>query len=125
MSQNINYRDIQMYLNAIAGNALGDMDNSPHARFWQIPYDSFINGNVPNTKCNAQDIPLINKNDPINSAFLLILKSTWCNKRQMPDGGPLITEVDYAVTLEDGTIISGQQIQDNIASWLVNGFPEN
>jgi hypothetical protein len=123
----ITYADVQAYLDAIANKANNDISNSPHDRFWNVPYNEFVSGTVPHTKCNGQAIPLINHADPINSAFYLILTDTsgWCNKREMPGGGPFITDTGYQVTLANGSTITGNQIKDNIASWLSNGFPES
>jgi hypothetical protein len=44
--------------------------------------------------------------------------------RQMPDGGPFITEVNYQVTLPDGTVVGGATIVHDLLDWLSNGFPE-
>jgi hypothetical protein len=71
----------------------------------------------------GQPIPIIDKANPINSSFFAILKAGFAGKRQMPGGGPLITAANYQVTVA-GKTVTGQQIQDDIASWLNNGFPE-
>ena len=127
MNEVIVFSDIQNYLDAITNKANNDIGNSPHDRFWNVSYSEFVNGVIPHSKCNGQPIPIIDKTNPINSAFFLILTDTngWCNKRQMPGGGPFITDLGYQVPLTDGNIITGQQIQSNIADWLANGFPEN
>ncbi len=124
--KHITFADIQAYLEAITNKALNDIGNSPHDRFWNVTYNEFVNGNVPHTNCNAQPIPHINHADPINSAFYLILidPNGWCNKREMPGGGPFITEPGYQVTLPGGKVVTGTQIQDDIKFWLENGFPE-
>jgi len=125
--KHITFADIQSYLEAIANKAVNDIGNSPHDRFWNVTYQEFINGVVPHTKCNGQTIPLIDNADPKNSAFYVILidPNGWCNKREMPGGGPFITEVGYQVTLAGGKVITGLQIQEDIKFWLENGFPEN
>ena len=123
------YADIQAYLNAIADKATNDIANSPHKRFWEVPYTNFVNGTVPGVKSSGdpipagQPIPIIDKANPINSAFFAILKGRFAGKRQMPGGGPLITDPGYQVTV-GGKTVTGQQIQDDMASWLNNGFPE-
>jgi hypothetical protein len=123
------YADIQAYLDAIADKATNDIGNSPHKRFWQVPYDTFIHGTVPAVKSSGdpipvgQPIPIIDQANPINSAFFTILTGKFAGKRQMPGGGPLITDAGYQVTV-GGKTVKGQQIHDDIASWLKNGFPE-
>ena len=124
------YADIQAYLDAIADKATNDIANSPHKRFWQVPYATFINGTIPGGVKSSgppisvgQPIPIIDKANPVNSAFFAILTGKFAGKRQMPGGGPLITDQGYQVTVGDKTV-TGQQIQTNITSWLNNGFPE-
>lgn len=125
--KHITFADIRAYLDAIADKALNDVGNSPHLRFWNVPYNDFINGSVPHTKCNGAPIPIIDHADPKNSAFYLILidPNGWCNKREMPGGGPFITDPGYQVTLASGKVVTGGEIQDDIKFWLENGFPEN
>ena len=121
------FADIQAYLNAIADNANGDIDESPHKRFWSVAYNNFINGNIPNVTSSGapipagQPIPIINKADPVNSSFFAILKGGFAGKRQMPDGGPLITDPGYQITV-NGKTVTGAQIQADIQSWLQNGI---
>ena len=119
---------VKQYLEAIADNpnAALSVDNSPHRRFWNVTYAQFVNGNVPVVQCHQQPIPLIDHANPAQSAFFVILGSTFCSKPKMPDGGPFITDVGYQVTLADGvTTVPGQKIKDDILEWLSNGFPEN
>lgn len=125
MTQRIVFADIKAYLTAVVKKAVGDINDSPHGRFWDIPYQQFITGTVPNQKCNGADIPLINTQDPRNSAFLLILKDAngFCGKEQMPAGGPFLSSAT-SFSMQDGTKLSGQQILSNIESWLLNGYPE-
>jgi hypothetical protein len=128
----ITFSDIKIYLDAIL-NKTGLVGN-PHQSFWNIPYIDFVTGNIPHVKCNGNPIPIINrtidpvtgKPDPLKSPFYLILidPNGFCEKPQMPAGGPFITEANYQITLPDGNVLTGQQIQDNIKSWLSNGFPE-
>lgn len=124
---NVSFQDIKLYLNAVADKAANDIGNSPHDRFWNIAYADFINGVVPHVKCNGNPIPLIDKTDPVKSAFYTIMVDAmgFCQKRQMPGGGPFVTDNNYQLTLPDGSTVTGQQILDNIKSWLLNGFPES
>jgi hypothetical protein len=116
---------VQAYLNAVADKAANGIDDSPHVRFWNIPYDQFINGIVPDVKCNGSPVPIIDKTAPLNSPFFVILTNAngWCRKRQMPEDGPFITDPGYSVTLAEGTSVTGQKIQDDLADWLAHGFP--
>jgi hypothetical protein len=124
----IKFSDIKTYLDAIAANTGLDIDTAPpHFRFWNITYNDFITGSVPHVLCKGNPIPIIDRAQPLQSPFFTILidPAGFCGKPQMPGGGPFITEAGYQLLLPDGTAITGQQIQDNISSWLSNGFPEN
>ena len=124
----VSFSDIQAYLEAIADDPDNkkSVDNSAHERFWNVPYAQFVNGTVPNENCNGSAIPIANK-DPNKCSFYQALKSAsgWCNLSQMPQRGPYITDPGYKVTLKNGTMISGAQIDANIVWWLTNGMPEN
>lgn len=126
------FADVLNYLNAIADKS-GVIAGSPHKRFWNIPYDRFITDPVPHVTCDdGSPILIMNNNilhpglDPLKSSFytILIEQLGVCGNPQMPEGGPMITEAGYQVTLPDGTSISGLDIQKNIKSWLMDGFPE-
>lgn len=123
---NIAFSRVKEYLDGIADKANNDVETSPHGRFWRTSYKEFVDGVVPLVKCNGNPIPIIDKGDPANSPLLLILTSAdgWCGRAQMPDGGPVITDADYAITLLDKTIVSGKQIQEDLTAWLKGGFPE-
>jgi hypothetical protein len=132
----INFADVKVYLQKIADNANGDIGGSPHGNFWQGDYNSFINGSIRNVLCNGPEvpqgshIPIINKNDPINSSFFALLqRGGFCGKTQMPGGampGPFITDpAGYRIVLDNGTSVSGRQIIEDIGDWLRRGFPEH
>jgi hypothetical protein len=124
------FSDIKAYLDAIADQAVQNIDDSPHKRFWNVAYADFINGTVPGVKSSGppiavgQPIPIIDKTNPLNSSFFSILKSGFAGKRQMPDGGPLITDGGFQISVS-GKTVTGKQLQDDIESWLKNGYPEN
>ncbi len=117
---------IQAYLNAIAGKAQLDAEDSDHGTFWKVSYNDFKNGVVPGIKCQGNPIPLIDKQDPGNSAFYLVLTGDkkYCSKPQMPKTGPYVTDPNYTATLADGTVVTGTKILVDIHEWLTNGFPE-
>ncbi len=117
----ISFCDIRAYLDAIAQKN-GLLANSPHGAFWRTDYRSFTTGQVPNV---GDPIPILDPNHPLQSPFFRILvdPAGFGGLPQMPAGGPFITDAGYQVTLADGTQLTGQQIQDNISSWLQNGFP--
>jgi hypothetical protein len=43
----------------------------------------------------------------------------------MPPLGPFITDADYKLTLSDGTVVTGEQIKNDIHDWLASGAPNN
>jgi hypothetical protein len=131
------FADIQAYLDAIADNPnnTGDVESSNHRRFWQTTYLEFTTGSVPLETCNNAPIPIVGKVagnpnvDPAQCPFFQALTSPtgWCNKGTMPKFGPptsFITDQNYKITLKDGTVLTGTQIQDNITWWLGHGLPE-
>jgi hypothetical protein len=120
-----------MYLEAIANNPndVGDINQSPHGRFWNVPYKQFVTGTVPGgqqVECNNNPTPIINSGNPSQSPLFLILTDPngFCGMPQMPEGGPFITDANYQVTLSDGTTVTGAQIQQDMLNWLTNGFPQ-
>jgi hypothetical protein len=127
MSTQIKYKLIQSYLDAVAANANLDVAGSPNKVFWNVPYAKFVSGVIPNVKCKGNPIPVIDKQNPGNSPFYLILTNNagFCDIEQMPATGPYITDRDYTVTLAEGTTVTGTKIQQDIQNWLNNGFPEN
>jgi hypothetical protein len=123
----ITYADIQSYLEAVANNPQSrrSVDSSGHGRFWEVPYQEFVTGSVPNEQCNGASIKIVDS-DPNNCAFYQALRDAngWCNLSQMPMTGPFITDPGYSVVLSSGTVISGADIDANIVWWLTNGMPE-
>jgi hypothetical protein len=120
----VGFAQVKDYLNAIA-DAHGGISTSPHRRFWNQSYRAFVDGEVPNVTCAGQPVPIINKTDPLQSPFFLILQGDWCNLPQMPTGGPYITEADFEVDLPDGSAATGPEIMTDLAAWLTNGYPEH
>jgi hypothetical protein len=130
----ITFVTFQKYLDKIADKANGDIVASVHGPFWQGTYNDFINGNVPNVACGNNDvpagspIPIINKANPISSGFYVLLQRPgWCGKTQMPGGrqpGLFITDAGYTITMDDGTVVAGAKINQDIGDWLRAGFPE-
>ena len=64
----------------------------------------------------------MDQNDPLNSLFLTMLLGTGPGS-QMPLGGPFITDNGYSVTV-NGAVMSGQDIQTTLETWLNNHFPK-
>jgi hypothetical protein len=130
----ITFVTLQSYLDKIAAKANGDIVASVHGPFWSGAYTDFINGNVPGVGCKNNDvpagspIPIINKGNPVSSGFYLLLQGPgWCRQAQMPDGpqaGPFITDAGYTITMDDGTVVTGAEIIQDIGDWLRAGFPE-
>jgi hypothetical protein len=121
----ITFVRLQSYLTAIASKANLDAANAGHGVFWNVSYQDFLNGNVPNKKCNLQPVPIINQADKPSSAFNQILRAGWCGMPKMPKTGPFATDAGYTVTLSDGTDVTGQKILQDIQEWLEAGAPEN
>lgn len=121
----ISFSQLQAYLDAIAVKANLDVGNSRHGVFWRVPHADFVGGYIPNKLCNGQPIPIIDNQQPENSAFFVILKSTFCSMPKMPKTGPFISDAGYAVALSDGTTVTGLQIINDIEDWLRAGSPEH
>jgi hypothetical protein len=120
----ISFSKIQEYLDAIALTANLDVSSSRHGAFWQVTYVDFITGFVPSKICNGSPVPIIDATNRRNSAFFQILQSAWCGMPKMPKTGPFILDPGYSVLLRDGSILTGQQIVDDIGAWLDAGAPE-
>jgi len=123
------FTDIQNILDAIAAADVSNpLPNAPHntdagAPFWRetgnidSDYTTFTTGTVPNFGDQIMD-----QNDPLNSLFLTMLLGTGPGP-QMPLGGPFITDNGYSVTV-NGAVMSGQDIQTTLETWLNNHFPK-
>lgn len=124
----VSYARIQEYLGKIAAKGNASIDDSPHRVFWNVNRDTFVTQNVPHVSCHGQPMPLLKVGDAANSALFLVLTgqtgAAACNKPQMPDGGPLITDPGYQITLNDGTVVTGQQIQMDLKEWIDGNCPE-
>jgi hypothetical protein len=130
----ISFSDLQATLDAIADNAIGDVDGAgcPHKRFWRITRDAFLANEVPNIVINnvTYHVKIVNAAQPLESAFYKVLlggltvsagKNT-TTIQQMPEGGPFITDDDFAVTV-NGVNKNGPQIRADIEGWLTGGMP--
>jgi hypothetical protein len=124
MPKTIGFADVKNYLDAIADKnkdeGRGDIADSPHFRFWEKDYQSFITADVDNL-----GIPIINRTDPVKSMFFVLLTTPGGNGgfKQMPDGGPYVTDTGYELTI-GGTTVKGKEIADNLRIWLQNNYPE-
>lgn len=123
------FADIQSILDAIAAaDTSNPLPDAPHntdsgSPFWRetgnpdSDYTTFTTGTVPNFGAL-----IMNQADPINSLFYTMLMGTGPGP-QMPLGGPFITDAGYSVTV-NGNVMSGQDIQTTLKTWLGNGFPK-
>jgi hypothetical protein len=127
----ITFTRLQEYLDLIVQNEGGNIGASPHRRFWST-YQTLTTQPIPQPKCQGQSIYPIKyidvaktKVDADNSPLFVILtnKSGFCQKAQMPPGGPYITDVNYSITLSDGSVVSGAQILNDIHDWLTANAP--
>ena len=128
MASTIGFKDVQAYLDGIAV-ANGSILSSPHKMFWRVTYEAFISGNVPGVQCQGAAVPIINTGAPEQSPFFLIMidPAGWCGWPQMPPGGPNIDPANdnVQIDLADGTVVTGKQVRENLATWLKNGFPKD
>jgi hypothetical protein len=125
----ITYADITMYLEGIANAANNDPGQAIHHYWWHqnhdqtqplLDYNDFINGTV-----FSINVPIINKADPLNTAFYLVLAGGDSKYGpQMPQGGPYLTDGVTTWPLSNGTAPTGATILANIEEWLSNGYPE-
>jgi hypothetical protein len=123
----ITYADILSYLDAIAAKANNPVSDAPHGVWWSgLGYTDFLSFQV-------MGVNVMDTNNPLQSPFYVILTNPQGSSSfsQMPGAlgttpppGPFITDAGYTATLADGTTISGTDIQQNIQSWLNNGYPE-
>lgn len=132
MPTTMTFSKVQAYLDAIADKNIaennGDVANSPHGRFWKVKYKEFTSQNVPGgarVECNGKPTPIIDQQNPGQSAFYIILTNTagYCGNPQMPEGGPWITDDGYEVNV-DGSPVKGSKIQADLLEWLTNSYPE-
>jgi hypothetical protein len=122
----IAYKDVLIYLDAIADATGGNIDGSPHGRWWKKPatdahgnpipgqlvnltYDEFKKGSVTGGGI-APPVPIVDPGtgtDKSQSSFYQILlgKYSFGGKtyRKMPDGGPFITDSAADSGTGDGT----------------------
>jgi hypothetical protein len=120
----ITFARLQEYLTAIAAKANLDAANSRHGVFWNVPYAEFVAGVVPNKQCRSHAVPIIDAADKPSSAFNQILRAGWCGMPQMPRTGPFPTDAGYSVKLNNGSVITGTKILQDIQEWLEAGAPE-
>jgi hypothetical protein len=121
----ISFKRLREYLDAIAAKANLDAANAGHGVFWNVSYNQFITGTIPNKQCHGQPVPIIDPANKAQSAFFQILRDGWCGMPQMPRTGPFVTANGYSVVLSDGSVITGTQILKDIEDWLEGGALEN
>jgi hypothetical protein len=138
----INFARVVVYLDGIANQPGVDLSSSPHGPFWRVTRDQFVAGSVSDTTCRdhvdgaAQNvpIPIVHPHNAMNSPILNILLTTGlqrpmtdgstCKKRQMPGGGPFVTDPASSITLADGSAVTGAQILADLRDWIDAGCPE-
>jgi hypothetical protein len=129
----ISFARLQEYLDLIVSKEGGNIGAAPHRRFWSS-HQSLTTQPLPRPKCQGQDIHPVKfldvkmtMVDADNSPLYVILTNAqgFCQKDQMPAGGPFITDAGYSLTLSDGTVVTGAQVQRDIHDWLAAGAPDN
>ena len=125
----ISFARLQEYLDLIVKQENGDITNAPHQRFWK-DHRTLTTTAIPRPKCQGQSIfpvkfldPARTQVDADNSPLFLILTDIngFCQKPQMPPAGPFITAANYSLTLSDGTVVTGDQVKQDIHDWLAAG----
>jgi hypothetical protein len=129
----ISFARLQEYLDRVVAKSGGDIGSSPHKRFW-TSYEALTQQPLPKPKCNGEDIFVVKYVDaaktivdPDGSPLYLILTqpSGFCDRDQMPPGGPFIVDQGYSIALSDGTVVSGTQVAKDIHEWLSAGAKNN
>lgn len=104
----------------VTGNTeQSDSENAPHGTFWELPYEQFVNGNVPGVVDpeTGNKLPILVKGDAAHSNFILSLHgapgtvfdpNTGSVGRMPADGPPFLTD---------------EQIKP-MADWIDAGCPE-
>lgn len=129
----ITFSRLQEYLDLIVQKEGGNVSGAPHLRFW-VDHNTLTTQPLPRPKCQGQSIFPIKfldaertKVDADNSPLFLILTDPggFCQKEQMPPGGPFLNDTNYSLTLSDGTIVTGDQVKQDIHGWLAAGALDN
>jgi hypothetical protein len=129
----ISFARLQEYLDRIVEKEGGNIGAAPHKRFWSS-HQSLTEQPLPRPKCQGQDIFPVKyidaartKVDPDNSPLYVILTNPqgFCNREQMPPGGPFITDTNYSLRLADGTVVTGGQVKQDIFDWMAAGAPDD
>jgi hypothetical protein len=129
MTMPITFARLQEYLDLMVRKAGGNLGVSPHRRFWTT-YEALTQNPIPRPKCQGQDIFPVKfldekrtKVDADNSPLYVILTDSngFCEKAQMPLGGPFLGDNNYSLTLSDGTVVKGDQVKQDIHDWLAAG----
>lgn len=129
----ISFVRLQEYLDLIVKKNGGDISSAPHVRFWK-DHATLTTTPIPRPKCQGQPIfpvkfldPERTRVDADNSPLFLILtdRNGFCQKEQMPPGGPFIVDANYSITLADATVVTGDQIRQDIHGWLAAGAPND
>lgn len=122
------YHELQTFINDIMRRNISSQTNRPeledaldtrHGAFWNLPYNDFINGNVPKVKDPDTGLPMriLIPGSSAQSNIILALKGApgspfdpeTGNFTQMPaDGPPMFTDAEIA----------------EIADWIDRGCPE-
>ena len=125
----ITFTRLQEYLDLIVQKEGGNLGTAPHRRFWST-HQSLTERPLPRPKCQGQDIFPVTfldqtrtQVDADNSPLYVILTdgNGFCQRGQMPPGGPFITAANYSLTLSDGTVVTGNQVKQDIHDWLAAG----
>ena len=129
----ISFARLQEYLDLVVEKQGGEIAGAPHQRFWK-DHTTLTTTPIPRPKCQGQPIfpvkfldPERTRVDADNSPLFLILTnfSGFCQKPQMPPGGPFVTAANYSLTLSDGTVVTGDQVKQDIHDWLAAGALNN
>jgi|SRR5271166_558123 len=115
------YAQVQQFITEVlkTNNEWSDVPNSPHKAFWELPYNDFVNGNVPNVldPKTRQPMPILVKGNSIQSNIILALQGAKGTVFD-PDTG------DFGRMPANGPpFFTPEQIKE-IADWIDKGCPE-
>ena len=124
------YVEVQRFINGILTRNISSQTNqpeindvpaSPHGAFWNLPYDQFVNGNVPGVKdpVTKQPMKILIKGNSAKSNIVLALSG-------MPGTvfDPDPNNGDFGQMPPNGPPMFSPQEIKQIADWIDSGCPQ-
>src|ERR1700756_3805588 len=117
------FADVQAFLTNFCSNNNVSIASAQHGAFWNVTYDNFVNGNIPNVlDPNTNDpLPIVNKvngkYDGPTSNIVMALAGT-ANSLFDPNNPAGIGPMP-----EGGPLMSAAQVKE-LADWITAGCPQ-